>query len=179
MTAMTAMAAIRRGEARDAAALAELGARTFSDTFLADNDPADIAAFLADTFSAEKQAAELADPATSYLVAEDAENDGALVGYAMLHRGEAPDCIDARAPIEIARIYVARAQLGRGTGGALMARCVEDARIAGHDVIWLGVWERNARAIRFYERWEFQVVGQHVFVVGKDPQNDLLLRRPL
>ena len=60
-----------------------------------------------------------------------------------------------------------------------MARCVEDARNAGHDAIWLGVWERNARAIRFYERWEFRVVGQHVFVVGKDPQNDLLLSRSL
>jgi GNAT superfamily N-acetyltransferase len=173
------MTTIRRGEARDAVALAELGARTFSDTFLADNDPADIAAFLADTFSPEKQAAELADPEVSYLVAEDAENDGALVGYAMLHRGVAPDCVEAKAPIEIARLYVARAHLGSGTGAALMARCVEDARIAAHDVIWLGVWERNPRAIRFYERWEFRVVGQHVFVVGKDPQNDLLLSRAL
>ena len=148
---------IRRGEARDAAALAELGARTFSDTFLADNDPADIAAFLAETFSAEKQAAELADAST----------------------GEAPACVAAKTPIEIARLYVARAQLGRGTGEALMARCVEDARKVGHDVVWLGVWERNARAIRFYERWGFRPVGEHVFVVGKDPQNDLVMRRAL
>jgi len=167
---------IRRGEARDAAALAELGARTFSDTFLADNDPADIAAFLAETFSAEKQAAELADASTDYLVAEEA---GVLVGYAMLHRGEAPACVAAKTPIEIARLYVARAQLGRGTGEALMARCVEDARKVGHDVVWLGVWERNARAIRFYERWGFRPVGEHVFVVGKDPQNDLVMRRAL
>jgi len=173
---MTAMTAIRRGEARDAVALAELGARTFSDTFLADNDPNDIAAFLAETFSPEKQAAELADAATSYLVAEI---DGALVGYAMLQRGVAPACVEGKAPIEIARLYVARAQLGRGTGEALMTRCVEHARNAGHDVIWLGVWERNARAIRFYERWGFRAVGQHVFVVGKDPQNDLLLSRAL
>ena len=175
MTAASAIA-LRLGEARDAAALAELGARTFSDTFLADNDPDDITAFLADTFSPEKQASELADPATSYVVAE---LDGALVGYAMLHRGPAPECVAARSPIEIARLYVARAQLGRGAGEALMARCVEDARNAGHDMIWLGVWERNARAIRFYERWGFRHVGQHVFVVGKDPQNDLLYARPL
>lgn len=170
------MTALRRGEARDAAALAELGARTFSDTFLADNDPADIAAFLAATFSPEKQATELGDPSISYLVAEI---DGALVGYAMLHRGAAPACIEGKAPIEIARLYVARAQLGRGSGDALMAKCVEDARNAGHDMIWLGVWERNARAIRFYERWGFRAVGQHVFVVGKDAQNDLLLSRSL
>ena len=97
----------------------------------------------------------------------------------MRHCGPAPDCIAAKAPLEIARIYVARAQLGRGTGEALMARCVEDARNAGHDAIWLGVWERNARAIRFYERWSFRRVGEHVFVVGSDPQTDLLFRRAL
>ncbi len=167
---------LRRGEPRDAAALAELGARTFSDTFLAENDPDDIAAFLRDTFSPEKQASELADAATTYLVAEV---DGALVGYAMLQRGPAPECVGGGSPIEIGRLYVAREQLGRGVGEALMARCVEDARIAGHDTIWLGVWERNQRAIRFYERWGFRRVGEHVFVVGKDPQNDLLYARSL
>ena len=171
------MTTLRRGEARDAEALTELGARTFSDTFLAENDPADIAAFVAATFAPEKQAAELADAAVDYLVAEG--DDGALVGYAMLERGSAPACVEATRPIEIARLYVARAQLGRGTGEALMARCVEDARNAGHDAIWLGVWERNARAIRFYERWGFRRVGEHVFVVGNDPQNDLLMRRSL
>jgi ribosomal protein S18 acetylase RimI-like enzyme len=179
------MSAIRRGQPGDAEALAELGARAFSDTFLADNDPADIAAFLANTFAPEKQAVELADSAVDYLVAEDrsalagAGSGGLLVGYAMLQRGPAPACVAASAPIEIARLYVARAQLGRGAGEALMARCVEDARNAGHDVIWLGVWERNARAIRFYERWSFRRVGEHVFVVGSDPQTDLLFRRSL
>jgi len=167
---------LRRGEPRDAAALAELGARTFSDTFLADNDPDDIATFLRDTFSTEKQASELADAETTYLVAEVG---GALVGYAMLHRGRAPGCVAGQSPIEVARLYVAREQLGRGVGEALMARCVEDARNARHDTIWLGVWERNARAIRFYERWGFRHVGQHVFLVGKDPQNDLLYARLL
>ena len=167
---------IRPGVATDAAALAALGARTFSDTFLAENAPEDIAAFTAATFSDAKQAAELADVATRYLVAED---DGALVGYAKLHRGAAPDCIEGNALIQIARLYVAREQLGRGTGEALMARCVEDARKAGHDAVWLGVWERNARAIRFYERWSFRRVGEHVFLVGSDPQTDLLFRRAL
>ncbi len=168
--------AIRRGEARDAAALAELGARTFSETFFADNDPADIAAFVAATFSPQKQAAELAASNTTYLVADV---DGALVGYAMLEAGDAPSCIEGGSPIQVARLYVAREQLGHGAGEALMARCVEDARNAGHCTLWLGVWERNARAIRFYERWGFRAVGQHVFVVGSDPQNDLLLSRSL
>jgi ribosomal protein S18 acetylase RimI-like enzyme len=167
---------IRPGLASDAAALAALGARTFADTFLAENHPDDIAAFIAATFSEQKQAAELADPATSYLVAE---LDGALVGYAKLHRGAAPACVEAKAPIQIGRLYVAREQLGRGAGEALMAKCVEDARNGGHDAIWLGVWERNARAIRFYERWSFRRVGEHVFVVGSDPQTDLLFRRSL
>ena len=101
------------------------------------------------------------------------------MGYAKLLRCAAPECVEAKAPIQLARLYVARELLGRGAGEALMARCVEDARNAGHDAIWLGVWERNPRAIRFYERWSFRRVGQHLFVVGSDPQTDFLFRRAL
>lgn len=154
--------------------LAELGARTFSETFLEQNDPADVAAFLAATYAPDKQAAELADPATIVLVAE---LDGAAVGFAKLHAGPAPDCVVGPRPIELARLYVSRDQLGRGVGEALMSRVVEEAERAGHATLWLGVWERNERAQRFYRRWQLDVVGSHVFVVGSDPQTDLVMSR--
>lgn len=165
---------IRRGEAHDAAILAELGARTFSETFLEHNNPADIAAFVADTYGPDKQAAELADPATIILVAE---LDGEAVGFAKLHAGPAPACVVGPAPIELARLYVARDQIGRGVGEALMRKVVEEAEGAGHATLWLGVWERNERAQRFYRRWQLEAVGAHVFVVGSDPQTDLVMSR--
>lgn len=154
--------------------LAELGARTFSETFLEHNDPADVAAFLAATYAPEKQAAELVDPATIVLVAE---LDRVAVGFAKLHAGATPPCVVGLAPIELSRLYVSREQLGRGVGEALMSRVVEEAERAGRATLWLGVWERNERAQRFYRRWGFEVVGEHVFVVGSDPQTDLVMSR--
>jgi ribosomal protein S18 acetylase RimI-like enzyme len=167
---------LRRGEPRDAAMLAELGARTFSDTFLAANRPEDIAAFLAATYGTAQQSAELADARNVFLVAEI---DGVAVGFAKLHRGTAPSCVEGESPIQIDRLYVTREQLGRGVGEALMGRCIEEARSARHRTMWLGVWERNARAQSFYRRWGFRIVGEHVFVLGSDPQNDLLMAREL
>jgi ribosomal protein S18 acetylase RimI-like enzyme len=164
--------------------LAELGARTFSDTFLADNRPEDIAAFLAATYSPSKQAAELADPPNIFLVAELASPAShhaphspppLAVGFAKLRRGTAPSCVAGEAPIQIDRLYVTRAYLGRGIGEALMRRCFEEASAASHDTLWLGVWERNTRALAFYRRWGFRVVGAHSFQLGADLQNDLLM----
>lgn len=167
-------ALIRRATLDDAPTLAELGARTFSETFLADNHPDDIAAFLAATYGPSQQAAELADAANHFLVAE---REGVPVGYAKLRRGPAPSCVKGAAPIQIDRLYVAREHLGRRVGEALMTRCLEEARVAAHQTVWLGVWERNTRALAFYRRWGFCVVGEHTFQLGSDRQNDLLMER--
>lgn len=167
---------IRPACANDAAMLAELGARTFRETFLEHNDPADIAAFVASTYAPAKQAAELADACVTLLVAEI---DGVAVGFAKLRAGAAPPCVVGEAPIELCRLYVTKDQLGRGVGEALMARSVDEAKRAGHASMWLGVWEKNPRAQRFYRRWGFALVGQHVFQVGSDSQTDLLMARAL
>jgi ribosomal protein S18 acetylase RimI-like enzyme len=58
-----------------------------------------------------------------------------------------------------------------------MRACVDEARQAGHQTIWLGVWERNGRARAFYRKWDFRAVGEHVFQVGSDPQTDILMER--
>lgn len=81
--------------------------------------------------------------------------------------------------MELARLYATKEMVGRGVGDLLMARCIEHARERGQRTLWLGVWERNARAIGFYEKWELRRVGQHIFRVGSDPQNDILMCRSL
>jgi ribosomal protein S18 acetylase RimI-like enzyme len=60
-----------------------------------------------------------------------------------------------------------------------MRELLEAARGAGHETMWLGVWEHNERALAFYRKWGFEVVGEHIFQVGDDPQNDLLMVRQL
>jgi ribosomal protein S18 acetylase RimI-like enzyme len=176
MMAQTIKPLIRRASAVDAHLLAQLAARTFQETFAADNKPEDMTAYLAAAFSPEKQAAELADPRSIFFIAE--ANDAAA-GYAQLHAGDAPACIEGTNTIELARIYVAQEFLGRGVGEALMRACMDEASRAGHRTIWLGVWEKNERAQAFYRKWGFQVVGQHVFQLGSDPQTDLLMARAL
>lgn len=166
--------AVRKATLSDAALLAELGARTFFDAFAADNSEADMSAYLAGAFSADIQAAELGDPETAFLIA--ASDDGP-VGYARLRTGGAPACVVGKSPVEIVRFYSDTRWIGRGVGNALMAACLTRAESLGCDVVWLDVWERNPRAISFYQRWGFVVVGKQDFVLGDDVQHDLLMAR--
>ena len=167
---------IRRGTLEDAGLLSELGARTFSETFAADNTPEDLAAYLATSFNIEQQIVELEDPASTFLIGEV---DGRAAGYAMLHDGEPEKGVEGANPIELVRLYVSRDWLGRGIGEQLMRACIDEARQAGHETIWLGVWERNGRAQAFYRKWNFRTVGEHVFRLGSDLQRDLLMERAL
>jgi ribosomal protein S18 acetylase RimI-like enzyme len=167
--------AIRRATARDAVLLAELGARTFAETFGPDNTPEDMAAYLGAAFGPEKQAAELADPRTTFFIAEI---DGAPAGYAQLRSG-GTDGVTGAKLIEVVRFYALKEWIGRGIGPVLMRACLDEAHRAGFQTIWLGVWERNARAQAFYRKWGFHVIGAHVFQLGSDPQTDLLMERPV
>jgi diamine N-acetyltransferase len=167
---------IRRGKAGDAALLAELGARTFSETFAPDNSAKDMAAYLASAFSRAQQTAELADATSLFLIAE---TDGVATGYAMLRSGNVLDSISGDKPIELVRLYVSQASLGSGVGAALMQACIDEAKQRGHKTLWLGVWERNARAQAFYRKWNFTEIGTHIFQLGDDPQTDILMQRAL
>jgi ribosomal protein S18 acetylase RimI-like enzyme len=165
---------VRRASIADAESLAELGARTFTETFAEENRPDDMAAYTAASFSVEALKGELNDPLSVFFIAEV---DGAAAGYAKIHPGEAPESVEGEKPIELVRLYVAQAWLGRGVGPALMRRCVEEAREMGFQTIWLGVWERNHRAQAFYRKWDFREVGEHIFQLGSDPQRDVLMQR--
>ena len=167
---------IRFARAVDADLLAELGARTFSETFAADNSAEDMAAYLALSFAPALQAAELADPDSIFLIAEV---DGFAAGYAKLKSGEPPDGVTNGRPIELVRLYVSQEFLGRGVGAALMRVCLDEAQRQGYRTLWLGVWEHNHRARAFYRKWEFRDVGTHIFQLGADSQTDILMERPV
>jgi len=156
--------------------LTELGARTFEETFAADNTPEDMARYLASAFNVAQQTAELTDHDSMFLIAEV---NGIAAGYAKLHSGQPADGIDGTKPIELVRLYVDRKWLGRGVGEALMRRCLDEADRSGFKTIWLGVWERNLRAQAFYRKWNFQAVGKHVFQLGEDAQTDILMERQI
>lgn len=169
---------VRKATIGDAASLSELAARTFRETFESENTPENMSQFLAETYSPEKQAAEINDPNSTILVAESYDGPE-LIGYAHLMVGQTPPAIAGPRPIELKRLYVDREWHGAKVAQALMDAAISAAKARGARTIWLGVWERNSRAIAFYNKYGFTHEGEHTFVVGTDPQTDLLLSRGL
>ena len=170
------MTTIRRAEPRDADALAAFAARTFRETFEADNTAEDMRLYLAGNYGPERQAAELRDPGIVTLLAEDGRR---LAGYSQLWEGEAPDCVLGASPIEIRRFYMDRAWQGRGIAQALMMATLEQAMARGARTVWLAVWERNLRAQAFYRKCGFDDCGAKEFVLGRDRQTDRVMVRAL
>ena len=167
-----AVVVIRPAKLSDAASLAAIAERTFRETFAADNSAENINLHCAQKFSAQIQGEEISDPQLVTLLAEIA---GELVGFAQLRLAHATTCVKGDRPAELHRIYVSSKWHGRGVANELMRAVYAAAARAGSDCVWLGVWERNLKAIAFYRKCGFSVVGDHVFMLGQDPQRDLIM----
>ena len=167
---------IRHASAADAATLAALAERTFRDTFTEVNTPENMAAHAAASYGIDKQREEIeSDRIRTLLV----ELDGVVAGYAQLRNGHHPDCVSAENAIELWRFYIDRSGIGRGLAQRLMQAVVVEAAEWNGRALWLGVWERNPRAIAFYRKCGFVEVGAHVFRLGDDAQTDLIMQREL
>jgi diamine N-acetyltransferase len=167
---------IRPAVVADASTLAKLAARTFEETFGADNTPEDLKAHLASAYGTAQQAAELADPHERTLLAYQ---DGELIGFAQVRRKAFPSCVVAERPVELHRFYLLRSAHGAGAAMPLMQKARDAAMELGGTHMWLGVWERNPRAVAFYRKSGFVKVGAHEFVVGSDVQTDWVFLAPL
>lgn len=154
---------VREAIADDAERLAALAARTFCDAYRDLDDPADIRSYVAEHFTPSAVSAVIGDPCSTTLLAELRTQ---LVGYAQLQLGEPPACVSGSDPIELARLYLDTEVIGRGFGSALMHAAQAKARSLGGRTLWLGVYDRNVRAVRFYERFGFVRVGGKEFLFG-------------
>ncbi len=103
--------------------------------------------------------------------------DDKLLGYTKLKESKNPPELGDAKAIEIARIYTSQATIGRGIGKALMQKAIDTAKESGKEIIWLGVWEHNTRAIEFYKKWGFEKFSEHDFVLGNDVQTDWLMKK--
>ena len=169
---------IRQATQEDAQTLTDLAYTTFWDAFAhhPKNAPDDLAHYMRQAFTVEQLTKEIADPRSIFLLAEI---DGELAGYAKLVIDYVEPGVTADRPVELNRLYSQQKFLGKGVGQTLMDACFDKAKNHDHDVMWLGVWEFNPRAQRFYEKNGFQQVGRHVFQLGSDPQTDLLMQREI
>ena len=169
---------IRRGIVEDAKKLAPLAVKIFNDTFAANplNKPEDMRAYISEFMSVKAFEKELAEENSIFFIAEV---DGEMIGYAKLKESSTEDCVADKNPIELCRLYVAHEFHGAGIAGKLMDECFAEAARKNYQTMWLGVWEFNFRAQRFYEKLGFSKVGKHIFQLGSDPQIDFVMERKL
>lgn len=161
----------------DAAIIAGLSRETFYNAYASFNTKANIEKFMNEVFSREKLISELYLPDNIFLIAY--ENDNA-VGYVRLKDKAIPEAeLHSTNVIEIARIYTLTNNIGKGIGSRLMEECISIGAGRQREYIWLGVWEKNLKAIKFYERFGFIKFGEHVFVLGDDIQTDWLMMKKL
>ena len=159
---------------QDADAIVSLGIRTFRDTFDESNTPENMLLYINSTFTLKKVKAELREPGSVFFLAE---KDDDPVGYARVRTSHTPDELKGTSAIEIERLYVDKRFLGKRVGHLLMNTCLHYAQDHGFDTVWLGVWEFNERALAFYRKWGFTEFGDHTFMLGKDAQTDLLMKK--
>lgn len=166
---------IRRAVPADAPVLADLGARTFSDTFAHLYDAADLADFLRDAYAVEAMAVDLADPTKALWLVEAGDQ---AVGYAQCGPCELPHPEVTSSCRELKRFYLLKAFQNGGLGGRLFSETMDWMEDGQPRDLWIGVWSENHGAQRFYHRAGFKKVGEYGFKVGSTTDLEFILRRP-
>ncbi len=167
---------IRRALPEDAGLISVLATVSFYEAYFEQDDPHDLTNYIRGSFELDRVAEELGEPGSSFLIAF---LDGKAVGYARLIEGSRHPSITTPATTELRRIYVVERVWGTGVGQLLLDRCFDEARELGAGSIWLGVWERNARAQRFYEKNGFAQRGTLEFPYGDSVGINLVLEKTL
>ncbi len=160
----------------DAKNLAVFCRQTFYDTYQLQNTEADMALYAKDFFSDEAVIIELQDATTVFILLID---DGNIFGYTKLTGSIVPNGLESFNSIHISRIYIDKNVIGKGFGKQLMGLIIGFAKANNKQLIWLGVWEKNIRAIQFYLQWGFKKFDEEIFILGTDVQTDWLMKKQL
>lgn len=167
---------IRRANEEDAPLIAAISRQTFYDTFAPCNNKWDMDKFMNEQFTREMLIEEVKEKENIFLLAFAGDE---AAGYAKMRDDGKQLEPGNKTAIEIVRLYAVKEKIGSGVGAALMRECISLAEERQKKVIWLGVWKENYRAINFYERWGFEIFGEHDFLLGNDLQKDWLMKKEL
>ena len=170
------MIIIRFATTDDAALIANMSQQTFYETFALQNTKANMDKFMNEQFTKEALMKEVGTPDNIFLLAYDGNEP---VGYVRIRENNNLPELNCHNAIEIARIYAVTNAIGKGVGKVLMNECIKIAMEKKKEMIWLGVWQENQRAIDFYTKWGFEKFATHVFMLGDDPQMDWLMKKTL
>jgi ribosomal protein S18 acetylase RimI-like enzyme len=166
---------IRRATSEDARTLADLGARTFVESFGHLYAPEDLQAFLDESHSQAAYARSLADPRYAIWIAE--RDDGTAIGYAQAGPCGLPHADVKPGDGELKRLYLARDAQGGGVGARLFDEALRWLERDGPRALWISVWSENFGAQRFYARYGFAKAGEYDFIVGRQRDHEFIYRR--
>ncbi|KAK8845484.1 hypothetical protein IAR55_006197 [Kwoniella newhampshirensis] len=174
---------IRKAECTvaDAECIVSIGRPVFTATFAHTCTPADLELFVEESYTVDKILTELKDHNTTFFFASmaGAEDEAETAfGFSQLRIRSTEPCLARYTKyIELQRIYfsVDVDHHGSGIARKLMEHNMGDAKDMGYEQIWLGVYEENDRARRFYGKFGFERIGEHHLLVGKDLQTDLVM----
>ena len=163
---------IRIATIEDINQLCEIGKTTFVETYGEQNTPENLQNYLQEKFNEKQISDEINTPKTIFLLVE-LENE--TIGYAKMRINleENPD----EKALEIERIYINKNYHGQKYGAMLMQKCIDVALENKYESLWLGVWEHNPKAFNFYQKWGFEVFGEHIFQLGDEAQTDFLMKK--
>ena len=164
---------IKKATLSDLEVIQKISIQTFIETFAAVNTPENIANYIKDSLNTEQLTAELNNANSQFYVAY---SNTEAVGYLKINFGDAQTETINKNALEVQRIYVLQNFHGKNIGQLLLDEVKNIAQSTNVEYIWLGVWEENHRALRFYAKNRFVVFYKHVFTLGNDEQTDLLMQ---
>lgn len=155
-------------------ALKSVAVASFDKTFGPVNTPANMEFYYATYYSTEQMEKDFAEAGSATFMAWD---DVQPAGFVRLRESDEVAATLGPNSVELQRLYVHPDYQGKSIGSMLMQKAMDYARSTGYEWIWLGVWERNFPAQKFYDKWGFEKFAEHIFQMGDDPQTDWLLKR--
>lgn len=153
--------------------LIQLSKLTFTKAFEKDNNPIDFQNYIERAFAKKTLKREITNTDTQFFFVQSEEN---VVAYFKLNVGRAQTDLKLNDSMELERIYVLPEYQGAGLGERILSKVKEIALQQHKTMLWLGVWEKNERAIRFYQRQGFNKFATHPYFIGQDEQTDWLMR---
>lgn len=167
---------IRSIDIQDVVELQKIARLTFAQTFKNYNTIENLHKYLDEKFSLEKLSSELRNPSSSFYFAQRGEE---VIGFLKTNIDTAQTELKDLNAFEIERIYVLEAYHGKKVGQLLFDKALEEARKTTCSYVWLGVWEDNHRAIKFYSKNGFEKFDTHVFKLGDEEQLDWMMKKVL
>ena len=167
---------IKKCTLEDLNSLRQISIDTFFQTFSNSNTAENMKAYLENAYNEDKLGKELCNTDASFFFLFADEK---LAGYMKLNEAPSQTDINDSNSLEIERIYILKDFQGAGLGRYMMEYAISSAKRLGKKYVWLGVWEKNDKALRFYKNYKFYRIGEHSFIVGDDPQTDYIMRKDL